>query len=226
VRAGGSSSPSADRDGRGDAPDGSPLTIRSLELRGAGGEAATVRLSDGSSFIAAAEVVAGEGLVSGLEIDAERLADLRSKSELVLARSKALALLSRAAHTRRALARKLQARGFGDEAVRAALARMEELGYLDDRAFAGDWARARVAGRAEGWKAVYRGLLTRGVPREVAGEAASEVCTDETELEMARRVAADLPPRTAAARLAARGFRARTISRVLREMAARRAVRE
>ena len=185
-----------------------------------------MRLSDGSSFIAPAEVVVGEGLSAGQELDAERLAALRSLCEIVLARSKALALLSRAAHTRRALARKLQARGFGDVAVRAALARMEELGYLDDRAFARDWARARVAGRAEGWKAVYRGLLTRGVPRQLAGEAATEVCTDEAELELARRVAADLTPRAAASRLASRGFRARTISRVLREMAGRRAKRE
>jgi regulatory protein len=223
VRAGGSSSPSADLDGRGDAPDDSPLTIRSLELRGAGGESATVRLSDGSSFIVPAEVVSGEGLAAGLEIDAGRLADLRSKSEFALARSKALALLSRAAHTRRALARKLQARGFGAEAARAAIERMAELGYLDDRAFALDWARTRVASRAEGWKLVYRGLLARGVPHQLAGEAASEVCTDETELEMARRAAGDLSPRAAAARLAARGFRARTISRVLRERAGRRA---
>ncbi len=182
-----------------------------------------MRLSDGSSFIAPAEVLVGEGLATGLELDAERLADLRSKSGIVLARSKALALLSRAAHTRRALSRKLQARGFGDEAVRSAVARMAELGYLDDRAFALDWARARVPSRAEGWKAVYRGLLARGVPRQVAAETATEVCTDEAELEMARRAAGDLSPRAAAARLSARGFRARTISRVLREIAGRRA---
>ncbi len=185
-----------------------------------------MRLSDGSSFIAPAEIVAREGLACGQELDAGRLADLRSKSELVLARAKALALISRAAHTRRALARKLQARGFGDEAVRAAVARMAELGYLDDRSFAFDWARARVASRAEGWKAVCRGLIARGVPRQVAGEVATEVCTDEAELEMARRVAAGLSPRVAAGRLATRGFRARTISRVLREIAGRRAAED
>jgi regulatory protein len=182
-----------------------------------------VRLSDGSSFIAPAEVFAGEGLAPGQQIDAGRLADLRSKSEFVLARSKALALLSRAAHTRRALAQKLRSRGFGDEAAGAAIERMTELGYLDDRSFAFDWARARVSSRAEGWKLVYRGLVARGVPRQAAGEAATEVCTEEAEMEMARRVAAGLSPRAAAARLTTRGFRARTISRVLREIAGRRA---
>ena len=212
---GGSSSPSAES--------GAPfLTILSIELRGAGGETATVRLSDGSSFVAPAEVVAGEGLSTGTSLDDDRLRSVRSRSEFVLARSRALSLLSRSAHTRRGLARKLEARGFGPGAVRAAVDRMAELGYLDDRAFAIDWARARVAGRAEGWKAVYRGLLGRGVPRSIADEAAAEVCSDEAELEMARRLAGDLSPRKAASRLSARGFRSRTIVRVLREIAGRR----
>jgi regulatory protein len=181
-----------------------------------------VRLSDGSSFIAPAEVVFGEGLSTGTQLEAERLHAVRSRSELVLARSRALALLSRSAHTRIGLARKLEARGFGPEAVKAAVDRMTELGYLDDRAFAVEWARARLADRAEGWKAVYRGLLRRGVPRSIAGETANEVCTDEAELEAARGLAAGLPSRKAAARLAARGFRSRTIVRVLRGLGARR----
>ena len=227
---GGSSSPSAEPGGpdrgSGDEPRAVPgaplLTILSIELRGAGGETATVRLSDGSSFVAPAEVVAGEGLSTGTSLDDDRLRSVRSRSEFVLARSRALSLLSRSAHTRRGLARKLEARGFGPGAVKAAVDRMTELGYLDDRAFALDWARARVAGRAEGWKAVYRGLLGRGVPRSIADEAAAEVCSDEAELEMARRLAGDLSPRKAASRLSARGFRSRTIARVLREIAGRR----
>jgi regulatory protein len=181
-----------------------------------------VRLSDGSSCIVPAEVVAGEALSSGAVLDDDRLQSLRSRSEFVLARSRALSLISRSAQTRRGLAQKLEARGFSPEAVKAAIDRMAELGYLDDRAFALDWARVRLTRRAEGWKAVYRGLLARGVPRTIAGETAAEVCSDEAEREMARRVAGSLPPRTAASRLAARGFRSRTIVRVLREIAARR----
>jgi regulatory protein len=233
VPGGGSSSRSAEPDGprrdagtEGRAADGGPLIIRSLEVKGAGGETAIVRLSDGSSFVVPAEIVAGDVLTPGTELDGDRLASLRSRSELVLARSRALSLLARSAHSRRGLARKLEDRGFGPEAVKAAIDRMTELGYLDDRAFALDWARARIAGRTEGWKAVYWGLLRRGVPREIAGKTASEVCSDEDELEMARRLAGSLSPRTAASRLAARGFRTRIIARVLRENADRRSAPE
>lgn len=199
-----------------------PLTVLSIDVRRAEGAAARVRLSDGSSFIAAVEVLAAAGVRAGAALDDESLRVIRSRSELVLARSRALSLLARAAHTRRGLARKLEARGYGPEAVKAALERMAELGYLDDRAFAFDWARARVSARAEGWKALYRGLLRRGVPRTIAAEAATEVCSDDNELQMARRLAGGLPPRTAANRLAARGFRAKTIARLLRDLTARR----
>ena len=185
-----------------------------------------MRLSDGSSFVAPAEIVVGEALASGSTLDDDHLHALRSRSEIILARSRALSLLSRSAQTRRGLARKLEARGFGPQAVRAAIDRMAELGYLDDRAFALDWARARIAGRTEGWKAVYRGLVTRGVPRSIAEETAAEVCSDEAEMDMARRLAGNLRSRAAASRLAARGFRARTIARVLREIAGRRSATE
>lgn len=216
---GGSSSRNAEPDGAAAAL--SP-TILSIDVRGAAGETARVRLSDGSSFIAAAELIAASGLCAGAALDEEALRDIRARSDRLLARSRALSLLARGAYTRRGLARKLAARGFGAEAVEAALERMAELGYLDDRAFAFDWARARVGARAEGWKAVYRGLLRKGVPRKIAAEAAAEVCSDENELRMARRLAGNLTRRAAANRLAARGFRTRTIARVLRDLAARR----
>ena len=54
-----------------------------------------MRLSDGSSCIVPAEVVAGEALSTGAALDDDRLQSLRSRSEFVLARSRALSLISR-----------------------------------------------------------------------------------------------------------------------------------
>ena len=97
---------------------------------------------------------------------------------------------------------------------------MAELGYLDDAAFAENWIRSRLSTRREGFKALYRGLLQRGVPRDAAEKAVAEACTDEVEMENARAVADGLSAAAAARRLAARGFRARVISRVLKEIRA------
>ena len=150
-------------------------------------------------------------------MDPQRLADLLSRSEMVFARVRALALLSRAAHSRWDLARKLGARGFSAEAVRDAVDRMGELGYLDDRAFAEGWVRFRMSARKEGWKALYRGLLRKGIARSLAAEVVEAGCPFEEELDTARRLSEGLEPKRAIRVLSARGFRSRAIARVLKE---------
>jgi regulatory protein len=177
-----------------------------------------IHLSDGSFFIISAEVFAGERIAAGARLDPSRVAALKSRSELVLARQAALRLLSRAGQTRRGLARKLRLRSFGQDAVRAAVNRMVELGYLDDRTFAENWTRFRISTRREGWKSLYRGLLKNGVPRKIAELVLEEACPEEVELERARLLAQGLSPRVAVGRLTARGFRSRTIARILSEM--------
>jgi len=177
-----------------------------------------IHLADGSFFVIHAEVFAGAGISAGVELEEARIQSLKARSELVLARDAALRLLSRAAQTRRGLSRKLRSRGFSREATGAAVNRMIELGYLDDRAFAENWTRSRLATRREGWKSLYRGLLRGGVPRAVAEEVLDATFTDDVELEKARELARGASVRQAVSRLTARGFRSRVIARILSEM--------
>jgi regulatory protein len=203
-----------------DIGEGTPeeLRVLSLELKGAGGETVRVLLSDGSSFILHAETASLRGVRSGRDLTTGEIDSLKSESEIVFARHSALSLLSRAAHTRRGLAAKLSRRGYGAEAVKRAVDRMAELGYLDDRLFARQWAEARAASRKEGWMSMYKAMIAKGVPRAIAQEVVSEVLDEDTELEKALSLADGLTWKKAAAKLTARGFRSRTISRALRRL--------
>jgi SOS response regulatory protein OraA/RecX len=192
--------------------------VLSIEHKGAGGEAVRIHLSDGSFFVIHAEVHARAGVSVGDSIDGPRIESLSSQSQLVFARARALRLLAGAPQTRRGLTAKLRARGFPEDAVRGAVARMMELGYLDDLAFAENWTRSRLSSRREGWKALYRGLILKGIPRPVAEKAVSDLCTDEVELAKARQLAGSLSAQAAARKLASRGFRSRTIARLLKEL--------
>ena len=185
---------------------------------GAAGEMVRIHLSDGSFFSLYAEIFAREGISTGTTLEPGRVAALTSRSEEVGARLRALSLIARAPQTRRRLAQKLRARSFGPDAVRAALERMSELGYLDDRSFAEDWTRSRLSSRNEGWKSLYRGLIRAGVPRAIAEETLDRMFSDEMERESALRCVEDLSRNAAIRRLTSRGFRSRTIARVLREM--------
>jgi regulatory protein len=192
--------------------------VLSVELKGAAGEMVRVHLSDGSFFLLHAEVFARAGLSAGAVLDAESRERLLARSERVRARMQALRLLGRAAHTRRGLARKLAARGFGRAAIGHALARMAELGYLDDRAFAESWMQSRLSSGKDGGAALYRGLLARGVSRPLAEEVVSDMYPHDEEVRNARRLAAGLSRNAAIRRLAGRGFRSRAIAAAVREI--------
>lgn len=207
-----SSSPSADS-----AAPSEDLKVVSVELKGAAGEAVRIHLSDGSFFILHAEVFAREGIAAETPLDAEKVAALLSQSERVFARLRALSLLSRAAHSRKGLERKLASRGFSTEAIRYAIDRVSELGYLDDRAFAESWVRSRMSVGKTGWNALYKGLLTKGVARPIAEAVVGALCSSEDEIESARQLSEGLSPAAAIRKLAGRGYRSRTISKVLKE---------
>lgn len=117
----------------------------------------------------------------------------------------ALRLLAGRAFSRARLREKLLAR-FPEGEVEAALARLEALGYLDDRAF----AEAFVAGRPKYGPVKLRHLLrAQGVPEAVAEEVLSQYGEEEA-LEAALRVLRRYPRRQDQAKavrfLQGRGF--------------------
>jgi len=175
-----------------------------------------IHLSDGSFFALHAEVFASAGLWAGAVIEPDAIVRLTTRSERARARIAALRLLSRSAHTRSGLARKLAARGFDRPAIRSALARMVELGYCDDRAFAESWMRLRLSGGKNGALALYRGLVARGVAKPLAQEVVSAMYPHEDEVRDARGLTAGLSRAAAIRRLAGRGFRSRAIAAVIR----------
>jgi len=93
----------------------------------------------------------------------------RAKLPVVGALDAGLRLLARRVHSRAEVRRKLGRRGYGEEEVESAVARLGELGYLDDRAFAEGHVRRRSAAR--GPLALSAELAARGVDRRLAGAA-------------------------------------------------------
>jgi regulatory protein len=80
-----------------------------------------------------------------------------------------LRLLGGRAHSRVEMQQKLARRGYTPEEVGGALARLDELGYLNDLAFAEGLVRVRSASR--GPRALSAELAGRGVAREEADRA-------------------------------------------------------
>ncbi|GAA2563122.1 regulatory protein RecX [Pseudonocardia hydrocarbonoxydans] len=94
---------------------------------------------------------------------------------LVAAREICLRLLTDRARTRHELARALAQRGVPDDAAESVLSRFDEVGLIDDAAFAGQYVRSRHSYRGLSRRAIAMELRRKGVDDEVAGEALEEV---------------------------------------------------
>ncbi|MGW5119564.1 recombination regulator RecX [Streptomyces noursei] len=97
------------------------------------------------------------------------------------ARAICLRLLTGSARTRRQLADALRERGVPDEAAEEVLARFEDVGLIDDAAFADAWVESRHHGRGLARRALARELRTKGVDSALIDEAVGRLDAEQEE---------------------------------------------
>jgi regulatory protein len=132
---------------------------------------------------------------------------------------KAAQLLAGRPHFRAELAAKLARRGFPAGEIAAALDRLEEQGYLDDKKTAADFIAHRRESRGEGRLRLRAELVRRGAPAAAIDEALAGL-DEEDDLDAARAAAARAAkkdPAALARHLARKGFSRRAIVAVLNE---------
>jgi regulatory protein len=144
-----------------------------------------------------------------------------------VARTILLDQLTGRARSRSELAGKLAAKGVPDDVADRLLSRFEEVGLIDDEAFARSWVQSRQAGKGLARRALAQELRRKGVDDEVVRDALDEVDPDD-EVEAARmlvrrklRSVARVDHATAVRRLsgmlARKGYPAGVAFRVVRE---------
>ncbi len=144
-----------------------------------------------------------------------------------VARKILLDQLTGQARSRSELATKLAGKGVPDDVAGALLDRFEEVGLIDDSAFAHAWVQSRQAGKGLARRALAQELRRKGIDDEVARDALDEVDLDD-EVEAARllvrrklRSVAGVDHTTAVRRLAGmlarKGYPAGIAFRVVRE---------
>jgi regulatory protein len=100
-----------------------------------------------------------------------------------------LRLLTGTPRTRRQLSDALRTRGFSDRAVASVLDRFEEVGLIDDAAFANAWVESRHHGRGLARRALAGELRSRGVDPATVDRAVARL-DGEREEETARALVA------------------------------------
>jgi regulatory protein len=156
---------------------------------------------------------------------AEPMADPTS-----VARSIGLNLLDAAPKTRAQLAEVMRKRGVPDGAANSVLDRFEEVGLVDDAAFANAWVTSRQAGRGLAPRALSNELRQRGIAEPLIAEAVGSVDSEDVEaaardlVTRRARATAGLPNAVRMRRLVAllnrKGYSGELAVRVVREVLA------
>jgi len=139
---------------------------------------------DGEFYCALhADVFTASRIIIGSSITPGELQELRSKSELKITTDRALRLLSARSYTSHGLRRKLEAYTDG-ESAEAVVARMMELGYIDDLDYARRYACECM--KVKGYSAyrTVQALREKGIDRDIAGQVTEER-DDDPELQIA-----------------------------------------
>ncbi|MCW2760623.1 MAG: regulatory protein RecX [Marmoricola sp.] len=110
----------------------------------------------------------GEGLDTGPDADPESVA-----------RKILLDQLTGRARTRSELADKLAGRNVPTDVATRLLDRFEEVGLVDDAAFAREWVEQRQSGRGLARRALAQELRRKGIEDEVAQEVLAEIDDDD-----------------------------------------------
>ena len=150
-----------------------------------------------------------------------------AEDQEAVARKILLDQLTGQARTRSELAAKLARKGVPDALATRLLDRFEEVGLVDDEAFARSWVQSRQPGKGLARRALAQELRRKGVDDEVAREVLDEVDPDD-EVEAARtlvrrklrtvaRLERDVAVRRLTGMLARKGYPAGVCFRVVRE---------
>lgn len=126
---------------------------------------------DGEFAFSVDDVTLTEKHISvGMEISEEELDEIKSDSDLRKAKEKAFSLLNYRDHSRKELFDKVK-RTSGEDAAQAALERMEELGYINDRSYCLRLASDLFCLKLYGPVKVRFELQRRGIAEEYIEEA-------------------------------------------------------
>lgn len=205
-------------------------TITRLEAQTHNDDRVSVFLDGEFAFGVHEDVAAKHGLREGRTLSPDEQRRVEADEAYVEAKHRALNYLAHKPRTEEEVRRKLRQEDVGRAIIDDVVARLYELDYLDDEAYAHDYVHNRFASKQYGPVRLRRELVERGIDRSVAGRAVDEFFADEDPMTAARahaekrwpRLADEEDPRRRKQKLyrylRRRGFTSDTIYTVLDEL--------
>jgi regulatory protein len=148
-------------------------TITALESQKRNKERVNVYLDGDYAF--SLEAIAAAGLRLGQALSEAEARALQETDSVAQAVNSAARFLAHRPRSTAEVRRNLTEKDFPEAVIEAALARLTDLGYLDDRAFAAYWIDNRVQFKPLGPRALRHELRRHGVPEAIIEDALQTV---------------------------------------------------
>jgi regulatory protein len=153
--------------------------------RRAGGRRSNVFLDGRYAFSLQDDLAAA--LRVGQPLSADAAERLQQQDERARAVESALAFLSYRPRSEREVRDRLARKQLSADAIGHAIARLRQLGLLDDRAFAQYWVEQRQTHRPRGQRLLRQELLQKGIDRELGAAVLEASAEQEPAVEAACR---------------------------------------
>lgn len=150
------------------------MRIEELKKSQRGRDRFLVKLEDGDVLRVTEEELLRFHLRAGMDLDETALEALRASARASSAKAQAASIIGSRALSKRELTRRLVKKGSEEDDARAAADWLEDIGAVDDAAYAAALAR-HYGGKGYGPARVREELRRRGVDRELWNQALEEL---------------------------------------------------
>jgi len=193
-----------------------------------------IYLNDGREILSYIDFIVKFKVKVGKQLTEEQIKEMKSESEVILAKEIAYRFISYKPRTLKEVSDKLKAKGFQSDLVSKVVEELKNYGFINDLEYARNFVLNRSRSKTLGELALRRELLSKGISSEIVDEVLSERENLIDEFEIAfdlaqgklkqikslkkRKKGRDEYKRRIYEFLLRRGFKFETINRVMREV--------
>jgi regulatory protein len=209
-------------------------TVVDLKRKKRTKEGYLIYLNDGREILSYIDFIVKFKVKVGKQLTEEQIKEMKSESEVILAKEIAYRFISYKPRTLKEVSDKLKAKGFQSDLVSKVVEELKNYGFINDLEYARNFVLNRSRSKTLGELALRRELLSKGISSEIVDEVLSErenlIDEFEIALDLAqgklkqvkslkkRKKGRDEYKRRIYEFLLRRGFKFETINRVMREI--------
>lgn len=157
--------------------DGGTVTAVTVQKKDA--DRCSIYLDEKFAFGIHVDLVLEAGLKKDLRLTEDECRELVSRDFYFKALKRCMSFIAYRPRTEFEIRTRLKELGVPDEISKRVMDRMLELGYLNDKEFARQWAETRSRSKGFGPLRLQMELQKKGIDQELAREAVLDTCSDE-----------------------------------------------